>query len=57
MSVLMSQWTQHVDCLHTRDLSEQLAIPPEKESLSDCVVVACRFGILAADLSGPLVRT
>ena len=46
-----------MDCLHTRDLSEQLAIPPEKESLSDCVVVACRFGILAADLSGPLVRT
>ena len=37
--------------------SEQLAIPPKKESFSDCLVVACRFGILIADFSGPLVRT
>ena len=49
-------WVACTFTIRKRSCTEQLVISPEMKSFGDCVVVACRFGILIADLSGPLVR-
>ena len=49
-------WVACTFTIRKRSCTEQLVISPEMKSFGDCLVVACRFGILIADLSGPHVR-